>query len=428
MKIIHDGKAHQFDYFEWVSTWREHPERRDSMERIAREGMLTDDDDAPITGAAEKRLRARLLRTYADIASNFGGSIGNGEPRRFLVPGLWPWGTIPALGGNWKAGKSTIVTDLTRTLLIPDYRFLGHFGPADLATEERERGIVVVNAETPAIDFENGIFDSMTDDEWERLNSVVGGDVWAFLKVEHLEELGGANLMDLTDPDIYDLWVSRLAQCMECDGSDDTTPSLVIVDGVTAILQAAGKDTEEFGHWYAAFRRLLRECDIPNGLATGHNTMNGGHLMGGTSASAHPDGLWTYSSDSVDEPNAPRRFSVRPRMGGAVVPKTRVVLNEEGRPVAHHKESGTSEESEPEDFIATVVERVAAYVTEHPGAHGEELTQNVEYGGWKESILRARARAVEEGLIRSEPCKAGCSVCAKPHHKRTHFWPVTTGD
>jgi len=38
------------------------------------------------------------------------------------------------------------------------------------------------------------------------------------------------------------------------------------------------------------FRRLLHEIDVPNGLATGHGAMAGGHLMGGTASSAGPDG------------------------------------------------------------------------------------------------------------------------------------------
>ena len=106
---------------------------------------------------------------------------------------------------------------------------------------------------------------------WGRAN-----EGWQLLTVEHLEDAGGAQWMGLTDPDLYDLWAHRLAECNDCDGTDDWTPFAVIVDGVTAILQADGKQPEDSGLSYAAFRRLLHEIDVPNGLATAHSVLGGG--------------------------------------------------------------------------------------------------------------------------------------------------------
>jgi len=65
-------------------------------------------------------------------------------------------------------------------------------------------------------------------------------------------------------------------------------------------------------------------------------------------------------------------------------------------------------------------------VREHPGADGQQLTDNVDDGGWKENNLKGRAKAVELGLIRKERCTPGCSLCKKSHPRRSHYWPVAT--
>lgn len=419
MRFIYDGEVQQATLFEWLDRWEANPEQREAMDEWAREATILNDEGEPLAGRALQRFRDRLLQTYDDMP-RLGVRRRTLGPRRFLIPGLWPWGTIPALGGNYKAGKSTVVTDLARALVVSGYRFLDYFEPVE-AGEVQQFGVVVINAETPAEDFETALSIGMTTGDPGRAQG------WDLLTVEHLEDLGGAQIMDLTNPAIYDLWADRLADCNDCDGTDDWTPSVVIVDGVTAIGLAIGKEPEDyFGKWYAAFRRLLRECDVPNGLATGHSTMSGGHLMGGTGASAGPDGLWTFSADQIDKPKSARRFSVQPRMGGVPICPTRVVLNEDGRPVVPPKQSEPDPElydQEP-DLVTAIAHRTAEYVREHPGAHGEELSQNVEDGGWKDNNLKGRGKALDLGLIRKEPCRPGCQHCKKSHHKRSHYYPV----
>ncbi|KAB2806924.1 AAA family ATPase [Pimelobacter simplex] len=420
MKLVYEGQTKQTTLSDWMERRELHPEQYEEMDRWAREAAIFTDDGLQLAGRTLQRVRDRLLETYDDLP-RLGSRRPVLGPRRFLIPGLWPWGTIPALGGNSKAGKTTVVADLTRALLLPGYRFLGHFEPADLTDEERGRGVLVINAEVAAEDYEATIANGMPEQE----RGVLGP--WDLLDIEHLEDVGGgAHFMDLTDPAIYDLWADRLAECFECDGSDDTTPAVVIVDGVTAIGQAIGKDPEDyFGKWYAAFRRLLHECDVSNGLATGHNTMQGGHLMGGTAATAGPDGLWTYSSDAMDRVGSKRRFSVRPRVGGVPISPTRVVMNEEGRPVIPSKAEQEPEEQEAgPDLVTVIAHRTAEYVREHPGADGEELTKNVEDGGWKENNLKGRAKALDLGLIRKEQCRSGCQHCKRPHPRRSHYYPV----
>ena len=426
MKISHNGREHELK-----PGWRP---QTDQAREIIRDGQFVRDDGTQLEGIAAKRLRDRLLGTYDHMPKRSRGGNGATGPRRMLIPGLWPWGTIPVLGGNPKAGKTTLVADLARALVIPGYRFLGCFDPVEEVRywdgetvdtdHNRERGVVLINAETPAEDMEAAIGMDLEVKTTEGLTSV-----GRWLLIEHLEELGGASVFDVTRPEIYDLWAHRLAECFECDGSDDQTPFAVIVDGVTAVLD---NDTNRYGQWYAAFRRLMREVDVPNALAVAHNTLSGNHLMGGVEAQAGADGLWTYSSADSDDPGSSRWFSVRPRLGGVVIPPSRVTLDLERRPVMTREAAPTSSASPaaPADLgdYGEGVALTAAYVQAHPGADGAEITEAVSWGT-KGMKLNARSRAVSDGLITEARCEAGCGVCVprgvRPFWKRSHYWPAT---
>jgi AAA domain len=313
------------------------------MDRAAAEGLIIDARGHPMTGAPLKRMRARLGMVFDwrpnDVPAFMSNMVGlsSRQPSsagRWLVPDLWRFGTIPFLGGPPKVGKTTMVADLAASLAIPGHRFLNHFEPADLTDAERHpRGIWLINAETSP--------------------EVVESDLVALgvisdhgLAVSHLEELGGPDLFDITDPATYERWANEFVACETCLGDDDAPPAVVIVDGLTAILQAAGKGVEAYGNWYAQFRRLMREIGTENALVVGHNTMSGEHLMGGVEAQAGADALWTYSMSHPDNPSSKRWFSTRPRRGGAVVPRTEVVFGADGRLKMGPAPSGTRNHSQ----------------------------------------------------------------------------------
>lgn len=320
-----------------------------------------------------------------------------GGADRWLIPGLWPWGHIPLLTGQPKAGKTTAVVDLVASLLLPGERFLGHFEPASLTEDDRDRGIVLVNAETPASALVR------------ELNVATASDpeVRARLDVFHLEKQGGAAVFDVTDPALFDQWAHNLTWCWSCDRADDWTPSVVIVDGLTAILAAAGKGVEHYGVWYAKFRLLMTELQVPNALVVGHSTLTGNHSMGGTEALAGPDGLWTYSSDDVDNPRATRRFGVTPRMGGAVVPPIRVAKDEFGRLVVPHRTAATgrapgSEGSDQASARSAADEEVREKL--RPAwAAGLRKTEITGSGRWAYALRDALARLVDQGEVVERP-------------------------
>lgn len=379
------------------------------------QAVIEDRHGEAITGANRQRLIDRFEGTWSEMpAPRTLADVDHERERRWLIPGLQPWGTIPMLGGPPKVGKTLLAIDYAAALIlntglsddgVDPYRFLGHFAPATLTSDERERGVWIINAETPAEDFDAALAERglILPDEGLEADEQWG----SLLHVEHLEALGGPGVMDLTNTENFDRWFNRFITCEVCDGSDFAKPPIaVIVDGITAIL---GGSTERYGQWYAAFRRLLRSLDIPNGLVTGHNTLAGGHLMGGVEAQAGADGLWNLTRRGQDNAHASRSFSVIPRLGGKAFGPRRVELVEGRLRVAAERrkpEGGASEpqeEREPEG--PSVRDRVLEFIRASNEAGDGPSARGIREGvdGSHEEIDAARAALKAEGLIQERP-------------------------
>lgn len=352
-------------------------------------------------------------------ADHFSQPLGGGwwkdEPdggTRWVVPGLWPWGHLPLLTGQPKVGKTAMVADLTATLVIPGRQFLGHFEPADLTGDDRNRGIVLINAETPPAALHAELRNTFAG-----VPENIREDVVDMLEVMHLQRHGGAATFDLTEPNIFDQWAHNLTSCWDCDRLDDWTPSVVIVDGLTAILHAAGKGVADYGPWYAKFRDLMTELNVPNALVVGHSTLEGSHSMGGTEALAGPDGLWTYKSDNVNNPRATRRFSVTPRLGGVVVTPLRVVRDESGRlivPTGEGLLDGNNAEAASttdQQDAATKAEEEVREALGRAGSAGLRKTEVTGSGRYAYPIREALVRLLASG-----------EVIERPESRGSRFW------
>lgn len=406
MKIAHQGKEHSFDTAHgWLRRRNDaDTAKREDLDAIVLHGVITDDRGLPLPEPQQGWMKDRLTgvhegqpRAMDQLLSSRRRRTG---PRRMLIPGLWPWGHKPSLSGNHKAGKSDLVTrELVPALVVPGFRFLDHFDPAQIDPAELSRGIWVINAETPSEDYDASM-------EWLRNVPVVvedGGEKVTvnaadLVTVWHLEDHGGASAFDVTNPAKYDQWAGRLAECDVCDGTDFWTPFVVIVDGLTKIL---GGTTDRYAEWDAKFSELMNAYGVPNALWVGHSTMAGGHGMGGVEALGGPDGLWVYSSDNPDRTDSTRRFWTLPRMGGVVVPPQPVRKDPDerlrmgsGGPV----EQAAPSTQPPDDPAAEVLADLIA-----AGEAGMTTTQVT--GGGEVGVQRrlARNRLAEHGLIVSRP-------------------------
>lgn len=398
--ICHGGKEYRLSDFEEALDEARDLDDQETLGALLAaldEGDIIGSDGEPMPRGNANRLRTRLRNPEARFSAlerlKLAPRASDGE-RRFVIPGLQPWGTFPLLTGQPKAGKTTLVADYVAALMDSNRSFVDRFPAATLTLEERNRGIVVINAETPPEDFE------------DELLRQVGSELMGYVAVIHLELLpGGAASYDVTELENFERSSDDLVDCTLCDGEDDWTPVCVIVDGLTAILAAAGKGTDSYGRWIARFRAQMRELNIPNGLIVAHSTLAGTHSMGGTSAIASSDGNWNYRMSDPDNAASIRRFSTVPRIGGVAVPPTRVRLVD-GR-LRADKATGEPESASGEDASSSisgsdVIElRVLAFVREH----------HLKTGGWPTKsqfrsvigtparVEDARAALVEKGSL-----------------------------
>lgn len=284
---------------------------------IAGEGTFLWSDGHPLAGTpmhptTASRMRLQVIRGSKPKPKPEFESVAPEEieERRYLVPGAWPHDTHYTLGGPQKHGKTTVVADLVATLLVPDKKFLGWFPPV----EGTDMTVWVINCETPSIDFENAL----------NRAGIADRHPYSTFYLDHLREIGGARRFDLTDRALFDEWADKMLACFECDGTDFSTPDVVIVDGVTAIAHSLGKSPENYyGPFFVAFRQLMDLLGIPNSLIVAHTGLDGRRLLGGVESSANQDGLWTI--------DAGHRFSIEARIGGTNLPPTKIVL-EDGQP------------------------------------------------------------------------------------------------
>lgn len=382
LRIVLDGQT--YDPYGPGTAWADLP--ADEREEAIRSGSFITPGGEPMPERTANRVRHRLRGTYAHLPLP-GDNADVGEVS-YLVDGIWPRGTIPLLGGNQKAGKSTLGADLTASLLTPGRLFLGRF-ETRLTEEERERGVWVVNAENPPDLFEEEV--------WGQWEEGTGNAI----TLDHLDHLGGPQAFDLTDSNIYELWLNRFVECRECQGDDDTTPAVVIVDGLTAIL---GGDTSRYAAWYVKFKQLMRELDVPSALAVGHNTQAGGHLMGGIEALGAPDGLWSYWSADPDNANSARYFKTVPRLGAPAVDQTRV-LKVEGRLLlddTERKDEARAHPTEVHPYEDEVRARLDA-----AGSEGLRKTEVTGSGGFGTLRRKALNSLIEAGEVVTRPEAAG---------------------
>lgn len=353
------------------------PEVREQMDRDAESGQLLTDHGEPLDADTEKRVRIRLLDRFGHLteAPTFSEYVRQREgASRWLVPGLWPADTIPMLSGNHKAGKTTLVTDLVASLVAPDRKFLGRFGPVEGTPE-----VYLINAETP------------TDAMREALIAA-GVPADGHLVVDDLEPRGGAHLFDITQPALYDRWIDLIRECMNCGPGEQYEPDVLIVDGLTAIMSGTSL---RYAEWYAAFRRFVREVGASSALVTGHADQQGNHSMGGVEMLGGPDGLWTYWSSDPDNPTSRRYFKVQPRLGGVVVPKTEVRLVDGLLTASESAEESTGRAEAP-DPRAEVLERLEK--TSSDGATTTDLTGRGRFGSERRKALQSLQT---EGIVTS---------------------------
>lgn len=237
------------------------------------------------------------------------------SPVQYRVGGLWPVGGKVVLAAQYKAGKTTMVQNLARSL-ADGKTFLGH-------PVEGRRRVAVIDTE-------------MDKDLLRRL--------YREQKIGHTDDVtvvplrGKLSTFDLLDPYTRAKWVAAL------DGYQ-----VVILDCLRPVLDAIGLDEDrEAGQFLRAFDSLLLEmtpedADVNTEGIVVHHTGHGGDRARGSSVILDwPDASWRLNLEDAKRPDSTRYFAAYGR--GVNVGESALVL-EAGNHLSIDTDSGNRTEN-----------------------------------------------------------------------------------
>ena len=230
---------------------------------------------------------AEFIAAYAD------------DEAAWLVDGLWPAGGRVLLVAAYKAGKTTTVANLVRSLVDGD-RFLGRF---EVNHDDGAPRVVVVDTE-------------MTERQlarWLRDSQITRRDL-----VDVLPLRGKLSAFNVLEPALADVWASTLR------GAD-----VVILDNLRPVLDALGLDeNREAGRFLTAWDELMEAAGVRESLVVHHAGHGQDRARGDSALMASNDSIWTLRRDG-ESASAPRFFRA---MGRDVnVPEVRVEFSEPTR-------------------------------------------------------------------------------------------------
>jgi hypothetical protein len=189
-----------------------------------------------------------------------------------------PEGARVMLAAQFKAGKTTLVDNLVRSLLDGD-PFMG-------SRVSRLTGVLAL------VDFE---MQESQLDTWLASQNIRNDD-----RVFPISLRGKASAFDILDPRVRADWALRFRQA---------STDYLMLDCVRPILDALGLDEQrEAGRFLVALDALLAEAGIPEALVVQHMGHTGDRARGDSRLRDWPDVEWRMTRQD-DDPSSPRFLS-----------------------------------------------------------------------------------------------------------------------
>lgn len=201
------------------------------------------------------------------------------SPVAYRIDQLAPTGGKVMLSAQYKAGKTTIVANLLRSLADAE-PFLGAF---DVTTPARR--LVLLD-------------DELGDDmarRWLREQRIT--NTAAVADVVTLR--GRVASFNPTDDRNRAQWAARLR---------DLGADYLVLDCLSPVLAALGIDENAPGEFLVAFDALLAEAGVADSLTVHHMGHNAERSRGGSRLQDWPDAIWRVMRET-DAPDSPRYFS-----------------------------------------------------------------------------------------------------------------------
>lgn len=334
-----------------------------------------------------EEIRARM-RLSIDRLSDV---VEDNEEDLWRIRGLWMQQQIIMLTAKWKAGKTTMVTNVVRSL-VDGTPFLGQFETTPIT----DGTVVIVNAEMTRRQFNRWMFES---------NITNRDKVLAF----HVREAGPAS-GDILDPTRRDEMVALLIE---------HNAKVLIMDPLNPLLSSSGVEensSTDVAKWFTAMNDIKERAGLDEIMLVHHFGHNGQRGRGSSKFMDAPDALWTYTMDDTEEdpddeledmlgpvkrPGAPRYLSAVGRdvdLPKSVVefdPETRVLTIPSlgGLPMSMRESKKQKDARKLDRNVAKVVKLVG----NKPGIGSNEL--QAEYAGNTTEYQSAKKSALDRKLI-----------------------------
>lgn len=297
------------------------------------------------------------------------------EELRYRIDGLLPVGARIMLAAQFKAGKSTLVANLIRSL-VDGEPFLGVY-----PVQKLDR-VVLIDDE----------LDERTLRRWLREQGIRNTDAVRVIPLR-----GKTSSFGILDPDTRTAWATALRGAQ-----------FAILDCLRPVLDALGLDeNHDAGRFLTAFDELTAEAGIPEAMIVQHMGHQGERSRGDSRLQDWPDVTWKLVRQDED-PASARYFSA---FGRDVDVKEAPVFHDEATR-RYTLGEGSRKETKSREFVEAVVASVKA----NPGQSKTTLRNSIT--GDATAVGAAISTAVEEGLILAVP-RVGKRGGGNEYHPKT---------
>jgi hypothetical protein len=286
------------------------------------------------------------------------------EPTQYRIDSLWPTGGRIVLAAQFKAGKTTTVNNIVRSLADSD-PFLGRFDTTP--------------ARVALVDFE---MDSRKVRQWLRDQQIRNTD-----NVHVVPLRGKVSAFDVLDSKVRSEWAARIR------GTD-----VAIFDCLRPILDSLGLDeNRDAGRLLTVLDELLNEAQVPEGMLVHHMGHSGERSRGDSRIIDWPDATWKLVRENPELEGSPRYFSAY----GRDVFRAESLLEYDPQTRRLTLRGGNRQDAANERLMPPLFERLAANPDGMSGRQIEDAL--VEAGHGRNEARKAREYAVKRLYLVTSP-------------------------
>jgi hypothetical protein len=278
------------------------------------------------------------------------------DPVQYVVDELFPVGAQGILAAQYKAGKTTLIGNLIRSLVDGD-DFLNRF-PVN-----RQSRVTLIDNE----------LDPRTLRRWLRDQGIRNTD-----RVRLVSLRGKVSTFNLIDDDIRAQWVNLVQD-----------PGIVLLDCLRPILDALGLDeNREAGRFLVAYEEFLADVGATETMLVHHMGHSGERSRGDSRLQDWPDMTWSLNRKNED-PASERFFKAFGR--DVNVPEASLSFD----PLTRHLTLG--EGNRKTANLEHRLTRVLVFLNKSPRTVKTGILKHL--GGGKDLTTDALAEALRRGLI-----------------------------